>query len=190
MSISKVWCAALIAGLAGVLAMPAQADSLFGNSGISNRHKSLLEGRLADQYDQPEPEDEQLDVLQIVNIRPGPYKDMAREAAERHGVPVNMFYRLVWQESGWNANAVSSKGAIGLGQLMPQTAARLGVDPHDAGENLEGAARYLSQQYRRFGSWRLALAAYNAGPEAVEKYDGIPPFQETENYVRSILNET
>ncbi len=172
-----------------VLACPANAGSLFGHGGSTDRYKSLLEGRLQDQYNQPETEDEVLDAL-AVSINPGPFKDMAREAAEKHGVPVSLFYRLVRQESGWNPNAVSSKGAIGLGQLMPVTAQRLGVDPHDAGENLEGAARYLSQQYRRFGSWRLALAAYNAGPEAVEKYDGIPPYQETENYVRVILNES
>lgn len=182
--------AILISGVACLLAMPAEAGSLFGNSGISDRHKSLLEGRLADQYDQPEDEDEALDGLRIASITPGPYKDMAREAAEKHGIPVNLFYRLVSQESGWNPNAVSSKGAIGLGQLMPVTARRLGVDPRDAAENLEGSARYLSQQYRRFGTWRLALAAYNAGPEAVEKYDGIPPYRETENYVRVILDES
>ena len=173
-----------------VLAVPADAGSLFGHSGGTDRYKSLLEGRLSDQYDQPANEEEALDGLSAVSIGPGPYKDMARKAAEQHGVPVNLFYRLVRQESGWNPNAVSSKGAIGLGQLMPFTAQRLGVDPHNAGENLEGAARYLSQQYRRFGTWRLALAAYNAGPEAVEKYDGIPPFQETENYVRAILDES
>jgi soluble lytic murein transglycosylase-like protein len=172
-----------------LIALPADAGSMFGNAGVSDRLNALLDGRLADQYDQPEPEDEAIEGL-AVSIDPGPYKDMAREAAEKHGVPVNLFYRLVRQESGWNPNAVSSKGAIGLGQLMPFTAQRLGVDPRDAGENLEGAARYLSQQYRRFGSWRLALAAYNAGPEAVEKYDGIPPYAETQNYVRAILNES
>lgn len=182
---SVLRCAIIFA----VLAAPASAGSLFGHSSGTDRYKSLLEGRLQDQYNQPDAEDDVLNAL-AVSINPGPFKDMAREAAEKHGVPVNLFYRLVRQESGWNPNAVSSKGAIGLGQLMPQTAQRLGVDPRNAGENLEGAARYLSQQYRRFGSWRLALAAYNAGPEAVEKYDGIPPYQETENYVRVILNES
>ena len=69
---------------------------------------------------------------------------------------------------------------------MPQTAALLRVDPMDPAENLEGGARYLAQQYRKFGSWRLALAAYNAGPEAVEKYGGVPPYKETQNYVKVI----
>ena len=69
---------------------------------------------------------------------------------------------------------------------MPFTARKLGVDPHDPAQNLDGGARYLSQQYRTFGSWRLALAAYNAGPEAVRKYGGVPPYKETRNYVRVI----
>lgn len=117
----------------------------------------------------------------------GPYLDIARAAARRHGVPEDLFLRLVTQESGWNPNAVSSAGAIGLAQLMPATARVLGVNPRDPGQNLDGGARYLAQQFRSFGTWRLALAAYNAGPEAVERYDGIPPYRETRNYVRAIL---
>lgn len=119
----------------------------------------------------------------------GPYLDMAREAAVRHGVPEDLFLRLVQQESGWRPNAKSHKGALGLAQLMPETARRLGVDPTDPQENLEGGARYLARQYRAFGSWRLALAAYNAGPEAVKKYGGVPPYNETTNYVRVIYGE-
>ncbi len=70
---------------------------------------------------------------------------------------------------------------------MPDTAKRLGVDASDPRQNLEGGARYLRRQYDRFGSWRLALAAYNAGPEAVMKHNGIPPFRETRGYVKAIL---
>lgn len=116
----------------------------------------------------------------------GPYLDMAKDAARRHGVPEDLFLRLVQQESGWRADARSHKGAIGLAQLMPETAQKLGVNPHDPRQNLDGGARYLAEQYRSFGSWRLALAAYNAGPGAVEKYGGVPPYQETRNYVRVI----
>lgn len=116
----------------------------------------------------------------------GQYLQMARAAAQRYNVPEDLFLRLVQQESGWRPNARSHKGAIGLAQLMPFTAARLGVDPHDPEQNLDGGARYLSQQYRAFGNWRLALAAYNAGPEAVRKYGGVPPYKETRNYVRVI----
>jgi soluble lytic murein transglycosylase-like protein len=116
----------------------------------------------------------------------GPYLTLARNAAQRHGVPSDLFLRLVQQESGWNAAARSHKGAMGLAQLMPQTAAILGVDPNDPTQNLEGGARYLAEQYRKFGTWPLALAAYNAGPGAVERYGGIPPYAETQNYVTII----
>ncbi len=119
----------------------------------------------------------------------GEYLQMARDAAQKYGIPEDLFLRLVQQESGWKANAESKAGALGLAQLMPDTARRLGgVDPLDPRQNLEGGARYLKRQYDRFGSWRLALAAYNAGgPEAVVKYDGIPPYRETQGYVKAIL---
>ena len=116
----------------------------------------------------------------------GPYLAMARDAAVKHGVPVDLFLKLVQQESGWNAQARSHKGAMGLAQLMPGTAAYLGVNPNVPQENLDGGAKYLAEQYREFRSWRLALAAYNAGPEAVKKYGGVPPYKETQNYVRII----
>ncbi|MCG6901628.1 MAG: lytic transglycosylase domain-containing protein [Rhodobacter sp.] len=116
----------------------------------------------------------------------GPYLAVARAAARRHGVPEDLFLRLVQQESGWRHTAKSHKGAYGLAQLMPATARALGVDRLDPHDNLNGGAKYLRQQYDRFKSWRLALAAYNAGPEAVEKYNGVPPYRETKNYVRTI----
>jgi soluble lytic murein transglycosylase-like protein len=117
----------------------------------------------------------------------GQYQQMAREAARRYGVPEDLFLRLVHTESRFHPTARSSKGAIGLAQLMPGTAQSLGVNPRDPRQNLDGGARYLSQQYRRFGNWRHALAAYNAGPQAVQKYKGVPPYRETQNYVRKIL---
>ncbi|RII40815.1 lytic transglycosylase domain-containing protein [Pseudooceanicola sediminis] len=116
----------------------------------------------------------------------GPYLDMARSAARRHGVPEGLFLRLVQQESGWSATAQSVKGAFGLAQLMPDTARVLNVDASDPYENLDGGARYLALQYREFGSWPLALAAYNAGPKVVKRYGGIPPYAETQNYVKVI----
>ncbi|MFP7571646.1 lytic transglycosylase domain-containing protein [Marivita sp. S2033] len=116
----------------------------------------------------------------------GLYAGMARNAARRHGIPEDLFLRLVQQESNFNPNARSHKGAIGLAQLMPATARDLRVNPNDPEQNLEGGARYLKEQYRAFGQWPLALAAYNAGPGAVLKHKGIPPYRETLNYVKTI----
>ncbi|MCV2869961.1 lytic transglycosylase domain-containing protein [Defluviimonas sp. WL0002] len=117
----------------------------------------------------------------------GLYLETAKAAAQRHGVPVDLFLRLVQRESGWNPSAVSHKGARGLAQLMPDTARNLGVDASNPDQNLEGGARYLRMMYDRFGDWRLALAAYNAGPEAVAKHGGVPPYAETQGYVKGIL---
>jgi hypothetical protein len=117
------------------------------------------------------------------------YREAASAAAARHGIPEDLFLRQIGAESAWNANALSPAGAIGLGQLMPGTAADLGVNPHDPMENLDGAARYMADQYRRFGDWRLAAAAYNAGPGAVQKYGGVPPYDETQAYVAKLFGE-
>ncbi|MEO0343464.1 MAG: lytic transglycosylase domain-containing protein [Pseudomonadota bacterium] len=170
-----------------MLSGPTQANGL-----LNSKHLDLIDKRLSNQYSHSAklvmPEESPLTFIPRYN---GPnkskYLPMAESAARRHGIPVDLFKRLVRQESGWNQNAKSHKGAIGLAQLMPGTAKMLGVNPYDAYQNLDGGARYLAQQYRRFGSWRLALAAYNAGPEAVERFDGIPPYKETQNYVRAIL---
>lgn len=116
----------------------------------------------------------------------GQYLEVAKAAARKHNIPENLFLRLVQQESAWNPTARSHKGALGLAQLMPGTARALRVDPLDPEENLEGGARYLRKQFDEFQSWHLALAAYNAGPNAVKKHGGIPPFKETQNYVQRI----
>ncbi|WP_235890902.1 lytic transglycosylase domain-containing protein [Martelella alba] len=90
-------------------------------------------------------------------------------------------------ESNYRQSSISHVGAIGLGQLMPETAAHLGVDPHDPKQNLDGSARYLLMQLDRFGSKELALAAYNAGPDAVTQHGGIPPYTETQGHVRKVM---
>jgi soluble lytic murein transglycosylase len=114
------------------------------------------------------------------------------EAIDRHAVARDLEPRLVQAlvqvESGYNRNARSNKGAIGLMQLMPGTASDLAVsDPWDPEQNLRGGTSYLRQMIDRFGGLELALAAYNAGPEAVAKYGGVPPYEETREYVRRIL---
>ena len=177
----------------------AEGLSLSGSSSKSRtmlfrNQTRVLDSRAATQYENSTRLKPKSDLLtEISGAMPrytgrykGEYMPVARAAANRHGVPEDLFLRLVQQESGWNPNAVSPKGARGLAQLMPGTAANLGVNPHDPRQNLEGGARYLRMMYDRFGSWRLALAAYNAGPEAVEKHGGVPPYRETKNYVRII----
>jgi soluble lytic murein transglycosylase-like protein len=111
--------------------------------------------------------------------------------AERWRIDANMLVAIVAVESAWRTHAISSAGAIGLGQLMPGTAASLRVNPHDPAQNLYGAARYLSGLMQRFGSkhYDLVFAAYNAGPKAVNEYGGIPPYNETENYVVRVIEE-
>ena len=99
---------------------------------------------------------------------------------------VRLFVALIDQESRFNPRALSPKGARGLGQLMPETAALLGVDAGEPMANLHGAARYLTAQLAAFGRVDLALAAYNAGPSRVEQFHGIPPFRETRDYVAKI----
>lgn len=117
------------------------------------------------------------------------YGALADQIARRHGIDPGLFRRLVSAESGWNATAGSSAGARGLTQLMPATARGLGVrNITDPRQNLEGGATYLQRQLKAFGgNTRKALAAYNAGPGAVTKYGGVPPYAETQAYVQKIL---
>jgi len=107
-------------------------------------------------------------------------------AAQATGLSPALLKAVAEQESGMQEAAVSSAGAIGVMQLMPGTAAELGVDPYDATQNIMGGARYLAELLHQFGSLSLALAAYNAGPEAVMRYGGIPPYAETERYVAAV----
>jgi soluble lytic murein transglycosylase-like protein len=191
--------------LAGTLALSgvAEAEGLKLSGSKKNRNAlfksqtALLDGRLAKQYDfsarlKPNaPKDgdgvESTALPRYKGNYKGAYLEVAKAAARKHGIPEDLFLRLVQQESGWNPHAVSHAGATGLAQLMPGTAAKLGVDITDPHQNLDGGARYLAMMYAKFGSWRLALAAYNAGPGAVERHGGVPPYAETKNYVKAIL---
>ena len=110
------------------------------------------------------------------------------QAAEKYGVPVNLLHSVAQTESGYNQGAKSEAGAIGMMQLMPDTAAGLGVDPNDLAGNIEGGAKYLREMLDTFdGNVEKAVAAYNAGPNAVKQHGGIPPFEETQDYVRKVL---
>ena len=191
----------LVLILALALPQMSLAEGLFSSGSSSSRgtlfntQKSLLDGRLSKQYQgstklKPQFVRGTTTSTAIPSFRGsyrGQYLPVAKEMARKHGIPENLFLRLVQQESAWKPKARSHKGAIGLAQLMPGTARNLGVNPHDPRQNLEGGARYLKRMYNKFGNWKLALAAYNAGPGAVEKYNGIPPYKETKNYVRKIM---
>ena len=110
-------------------------------------------------------------------------------ACQKYNIDPKLVMALIQQESGFNQNAISKVGAQGLMQLMPATAKSMGVtNAFNPQENIEGGVKYLKGLFDRFnGNTILALAAYNAGPNAVNKYNGIPPYKETQNYVRSIL---
>ncbi|MCW2856964.1 MAG: Lytic transglycosylase, catalytic [Marmoricola sp.] len=117
-----------------------------------------------------------------------PYATLFSAAAAKYDVPATLLSAVAKEESGYNASAVSPAGAEGLMQLMPGTAKGLGVtNPFDPAQAVDGAARMLRDLTNRFGSTSLAVAAYNAGPGAVLKYGGIPPYPETQQYVRNVL---
>ena len=118
--------------------------------------------------------------------------DLARvihSAAQRYAVDPKLVSAVAEVESGGNQNAVSPAGAVGVMQLMPETAASLGVNPYDMKSNVEGGAKYLREMLDTFdGDVKKAVAAYNAGPDAVKAYGGVPPYAETQNYVTSVLD--
>lgn len=190
----------MLAGVACFAAAPVMAEglNLSGNpksrAEIFASQTRLMDRKLSKQYSASAKLRPDFDGLLADGPLPayrgnyrGEFLETAKAAARAHDIPEDLFLRLVQQESGWNPGAVSPKGATGLAQLMPDTADLLGVDINDPEQNLRGGARYLRMMYDKFGSWRLALAAYNAGPKAVEAAGGVPDFVETQNYVKAIL---
>jgi soluble lytic murein transglycosylase len=117
------------------------------------------------------------------------YDDLISDASERYGVSFPLLKAIIKAESDFDPHAVSKKGATGLMQIMPQNFKPLGIqDPFDPSQNINAGARYFKQMYDRFkGKLALSLAAYNAGPTAVDRYKTIPPYEETEEYVRRVM---
>jgi hypothetical protein len=117
-------------------------------------------------------------------------RELVDAAAKKNGLPPNFVHSVVAAESAYQANAVSPKGAIGLMQLMPATAQAYGADPRDPAQNVEAGAAYLRELLIKYdGDPRRALAAYNAGPGAVDKYNGVPPYAETQTYIERVLRK-
>ena len=123
------------------------------------------------------------------NFAPMSTEKMIERAARKYGVESELVKAVATAESNLNQQAMSQVGAIGVMQLMPETAESLGVDPYDEKQNIEGGAHYIRQMLDKFnGNVKYAVAAYNAGPGAVQKYGGIPPYSETQNYVGRVLD--
>jgi soluble lytic murein transglycosylase-like protein len=117
------------------------------------------------------------------------YHDVIAAAAKKYNIDPALVSAVAEVESGFHQEAVSDAGAVGIMQLMPETASTLGVNPYDANQNIDGGAKYLSQLMQSFGGdIRKAVAAYNAGPQAVRDHGGVPPYGETEAYVDSVLD--
>ena len=135
-----------------------------------------------------EPEDVFPSRPTVAPLPDGPYAQLIRAAAEKHGVDENLIHRMILVESNFNPKAVSRKSALGLMQLLPETASQYSVrNAFDPAQNIDGGTHYMKDLLARYhGDLSLALAAYNAGPQMVQRYGGIPPFPETQKYVRRV----
>ncbi len=153
----------------------AGASQVSGNSSVSKTTQSIFDKIL---------EQETANQTKTYNL-----DSIFQEASEKYGVSIDLLKAVAYNESGFNPQATSHCGAMGIMQLMPATAEGLGVkDAYDPYQNIMGGAKYLSQLSKMFdGNTKLTIAAYNAGPGNVQKYDGIPPFEETQNYVKNVM---
>jgi hypothetical protein len=157
-----------------------------GDTKPAARFEKVLEEALDDPYGRGD--DGSVSMPSDLPERMSVWEDKLREFCERYEVDPDLARAVMRMESGGNPNAVSRAGAIGLMQLMPGTAKGLGVDPMDPERNLEGGIKYLSQLTDKYNGDNVkTLAAYNAGPSRVDSYGGVPPFPETQRYVKNVL---
>lgn len=159
------------------------------NTAISSRGLDLAREKTRPEFTEVLPLEQKQEVLGKGETIPQSYKEIVQEASNTYGVPVSLISKIIQAESGWNHKAKSRVGAMGMMQLMPRTAKALGVsNPYDPGQNIMGGVKYLSSLIKRYkGDTTLAVAAYNAGPGNVDKYKGVPPFKETQNFVKKVL---
>lgn len=177
----SLWLAATIAQADVYISIDAKGGYVLTNVHRTGRHYERV---ISEPIAQAGPSDAQL-------ITGRPYADVVAAAARIHDVPQALLHALIKAESGYNPRARSAAGAVGLMQLMPDTAREMGVDDRlDPEDNIKGGARYLKRMLRLFDNdITLAVAAYNAGPEAVLRRGAVPPFAETRRYVPAVLRE-
>ena len=161
---------------------------LYTEHGVTEIPAALVTTFENEEYTPPKPAPTQLPVP--VSPAAVSAQDLVRAAAKQAAIPVELVHSVAKAESGLRQDAISSKGAIGIMQLMPGTASDLGADPRDAKQNTEAGAKYLADLLTKYdGDVAKALAAYNAGPGAVDKYKGVPPYRETRSYVNRVIRD-
>ena len=161
--------------------------TLFNKTGSAEMDASQVVRFEQEDYVAP-PEEHASAAAAPPSVKPASMAELVDNAARKYGLPPAFVQAVVAVESGYHANAVSPKGAIGLMQLMPATARELGADPTIPEQNVDAGTRYLRDLLLKYDNQAYhALAAYNAGPGAVEKYHGVPPYRETQSYILSVL---
>ncbi len=187
---------AVLASGARLYAQRHEADggkvTLFTETGSTEMDASLVVRFEQEDYTPPPPQEARAPEppAAVPAVKPVGIAELVDNAARKYGLPPAFVRAVVAVESGYRADAVSPKGAIGLMQLMPATARELGADPNIPEQNVDAGARYLRDLLVKYDNHAYhALAAYNAGPGAVDKYHGVPPYRETQNYILSVLRK-